>query len=310
MNTHLSCKTQTGYTLVLIAVLTAVSIVLVSGVLSWSSTTSKLKQRNTQFCGTLAAAEAATEKVVSQISRDFQTQGEQALNLNLTTYSALVPQLLEATERAGGQHRGRATSCILFFLKGGQSQIETFDMKPDAPAQIRGEFRPIASTVPGLQVCEHLPRLARVAHKFALIRSMTHRASNHNPATYYALTGVPPSRDIVALGTSPDDYPNPGAVVARLLPRQRPVPPFVQLSPPLVGDASRNAGGQTAGFLSAAYDPFKVSPDPNHPDFDVPELSLPAPVNNQRLDRRRSLLRTVEEEFPLINELPEIDRIP
>src|SRR2546426_9512100 len=96
MNTHLSCKTQTGYTLVLIAVLTAVSIVLVSGVLSWSSTTSKLKQRNTQFCGNLADAEAATEKVVSQISRDFQTQGEQALNLNLTTYSALVPQLLEA----------------------------------------------------------------------------------------------------------------------------------------------------------------------------------------------------------------------
>src|SRR5947199_10873679 len=86
----------------------------------------------------------------------------------LGTLGLGLPQLLEATERAGGPRRGRATSCILFFLQGGQSQLETFDMKPAAPAQIRGEFRPIASTVPGLQVCEHLPRLARMAHKFGL----------------------------------------------------------------------------------------------------------------------------------------------
>src|SRR5262245_1445577 len=227
----------------------------------------------------------------------------------LGTLGMGLPQLLEATERAGAQRRGRATSCILFFLQGGQSQIETFDMKPDAPAQIRGEFLPISTTVAGTQVCEYLPRLSRLAHRFALIRSMTHRASNHNPATYYALTGVPPSRDIVALGTTPDDYPNPGAVVARLLPRQRPVPPFVQLSPPLVGDASRNAGGQTAGFLSAAYDPLKVTADPNNSVFSVEELSLPPAITTARMDRRRSLLSTVEEDFPLIGELPEVERM-
>src|SRR5262249_39416804 len=185
---------------------------------------------------------------------------------------------------------------------GGQSQLETFDMKPNAPDNIRGEFRPIATTVPGITVCEHMPRLSRQVHMFGQIRSMTHRASNHNPGVYYALTGVPPSRDIVALATAPDDYPHPGSVVSRFLPSTRPVPTFVQLSPPLVGDANTQVAGQNAGFLSAAYDPLKVSGDPNEPGFAVEELALPAPVTNQRLDRRRSLLRTVEEEFPLVNE--------
>jgi hypothetical protein len=236
--------------------------------------------------------------------RDFLQLGSVgALGLSL-------PQLLRAdAQPAGNRIRRRATSCILFFLLGGQSQLETFDMKPGAPDNVRGEFRPINTTVPGITVCEHMPRLARQAHVFGQIRSMTHRASNHNPGVYYALTGVPPSRDIVALSTAPDDYPHPGSVVSRFLPSTRPVPTFVQLSPPLVGDANTQVAGQNAGFLSAAYDPLKVSGDPNEPDFAVEELALPAPVTNQRLDRRRSLLRTVEEEFPLVNELPELDRM-
>jgi hypothetical protein len=227
----------------------------------------------------------------------------------ISTAGLSLPQLLAATERRAGPARGHARSCILFFLQGGQSQLETFDMKPSAPAQVRGEFRPIATTVPGLMVCEHLPRLARIAHKFGLIRSMTHRASNHNPASYYALTGVPPVRDIVAVGTTPDDYPNPGAVVSRFLPVQRPLPTFVQLSPPLVGDAETNVGGQNAGFLSAAYDPLKITGDPDDPDFDVQELSLPGGIAGARMDRRRSLLATVEEGFPLIGEMPDLDRM-
>jgi hypothetical protein len=235
--------------------------------------------------------------------RDFLRLGA------IGTAGLTLPRLLEASARTGQPARGRATSCILFFLQGGQSQLETFDMKPNAPEQIRGEFRPISSTVPGLQVCEHLPRLARTAHKFGLVRSMSHRASNHNPAGYYALTGVPPARDIVALTTSPDDYPNPGAVVARIQPVERPLPTFVQLSPPLVGDANTNVAGQTAGFLSAAYDPLKITADPNDPAFDVQELSLPAAIAGARMDRRRSLLQTVEQDFPLIGELPEIDRM-
>jgi hypothetical protein len=220
-----------------------------------------------------------------------------------------LPTLLQAGDRSAPQRRNRATSCILFFLQGGQSQLETFDMKPAAPDGIRGEFNPISTTVPGLQICEHLPRLASLAHKYGLIRSMTHRASNHNPAGYYALTGVPPARDIVAVGVSPDDHPNPGAVVSRLLPAQRAVPTFVQLSPPIVGDANMNMAGQTAGFLSASCDPLRIAADPNEPNFDVQELSLPASLMGPRLQRRRSLLETVEEEFPLIGELPEIDRM-
>ena len=112
----------------------------------------------------------------------------------LGTIGLGLPQLLRAEGRAGrlGGRRARAKSCILFHLQGGQSQLETFDMKPDAPEQVRGMFRPIATHVPGTHICEHVPRLARVADKCALIRSMSHRFATHNPAGYYTLSGMPP----------------------------------------------------------------------------------------------------------------------
>jgi hypothetical protein len=220
-----------------------------------------------------------------------------------------LPQLLQAAETSKHTHGARATSCILFFLEGGQSQLDTFDPKPNAPEQIRGEFRPIATSIAGLHFSEHLPRLARLAHKFALIRSMSHRVSNHNPATYYALTGMPPVRDIAQSGALPDDYPNPGCVLSHLLPQQRPVPPFVQLSRPLVGDAERQTGGQNAGILSAALDPLKVTGDPDEEDFDVPELSLPEEVTHGRMDDRRTLLHTLDQAFAALDQRPGFERM-
>jgi uncharacterized protein (DUF1501 family) len=227
----------------------------------------------------------------------------------LGTTGLAVPQLLRAEAAAPARRRKSATSCILFFLQGGQSQIETFDMKPAAPDQIRGVFKPIPTRVPSTQICEYLPKLAGLADKYGLIRSMTHRATNHNPAAYHALSGVPPATDIGTLTAAPDDHPHPGAVAAKLRPSERPVPTFVQFSPAIVGDGNIQMPGQNAGFLSAAYDPLKVTANPNTPSFGVEELALPSGVTAKRLDRRRSLLKTVEEEFPLMSELPEVRKM-
>src|SRR5262249_50375881 len=172
--------------------------------------------------------------------------------------------------RLPGGRRPKAAGCILLYLQGGQSQLETFDPKPEAPEQVRGEFKPIRTSVPGTLVCEHLPRLARLAHRFPLLRTMTHELSNHNPAGYYTLTGVRPATgDAFDVRPKPDDFPNAGAVVGRFRPAAKPVPPFVQLSPAVVGDLAIPMPGQGAGFLGPGDDPFKVTADPGEAAFAV-----------------------------------------
>jgi uncharacterized protein (DUF1501 family) len=203
----------------------------------------------------------------------------------------------------------REKSCILFYLQGGQSQLDTWDMKPDAPDGVRSIFQPIATNVPGIQICEHMPLMAKIADKYAIIRSMAHETKNHNPGGYIALTGVAPSRDIVAFGPAPDDYPNPGSVVARMKPAAKTVPSYVQLSGPFLGDAGTVMPGVGSGFLGPKYDPLKVHADPNAPDFAVEELSLPEGVTQARLSRRRGLLKAVEGAFRLIDESPQIQRM-
>ncbi len=187
-----------------------------------------------------------------------------------------------------------ATACILLYLQGGQSQLETFDLKPGAPPEIRGELRPIATRVPGTQVCEYLPLLARLADRFALVRSMTHSNTNHNPAGYYVLSGARPATDEFDIRASRDDFPHPGAVAARLRPAESAVPSCVQFSPAVVGDLAIQMPGQGAGFLGAAFDPFKVTTDPNAPDSDVEGLTRPDDVPADRLDERRRLLQRLE----------------
>src|SRR5207248_5497056 len=111
----------------------------------------------------------------------------------------------------------RVRACILIFYYGGPSHLDTFDMKPDAPAEVRGEFRPVATSVPGLRVCEHLPRLARLMHKVALVRSMTHAARLHDSASIHALPGRPldgPDRELFS--PLPQFYPSYGSAVAYL----------------------------------------------------------------------------------------------
>lgn len=241
--------------------------------------------------------------------RDFVRLGA------LGTLGLGLPELLRAEEaaaaaaKAAGKTPGRQKSCILFFLMGGQSQLDMWDMKPDAPEMIRGEFKPINTNVDGIQICEHMPMLAQRADKFTIIRSMTHHVKNHAPAGYYALTGMAPKRDINNFGLNPDDYPALGSVVSFLQPSVRPVPTYVQLSPSLVGDTGIQMPGFHGGVLTSKYDPLKVVNDPNQPGFQVEELSLPSGVSEDRFTARRSLLKLVETEFPLVGESPAIGRM-
>lgn len=213
-----------------------------------------------------------------------------------------LADVLRAEEKTGR----REMSCIFFFLHGGMSQLDTFDMRPDAPAHIRGEFRPVPTKVPGYHICEHLPRLARMTDRFSVIRSMTHKFTNHQPGSIYTLGGKPPLLDVSGIPISADDHPNPGAVISRLRGNKTPMPTFVQLSAPLVGDNALNCPGQNAGILGPSYDPLKITDDPDRPGFNVEELSLPKEVGQERLRRRRNLLAAVDEGFPLIGQAADV----
>jgi hypothetical protein len=188
---------------------------------------------------------------------------------------------------------GKARSCLLIFLKGGPSQLDTFDMKPDAAAGIRGEFRPIATEVPGLRVCEHLPLLARQARHFILVRSLTHRDNNHASAAYEMTTGHPyPRAANLSERSTRDDHPNIGSSLAALEARHRPVPPFAMVPQYLVVNGQFRSG-QNAGFLGSRFDPLVPGGDPNSPDFRPLDLGLLSPVDPARLGSRRRLLEAV-----------------
>jgi len=193
---------------------------------------------------------------------------------------------------------GRAKSCILLWLGGGPSQPDTWDMKADAPVEIRGEFKPIATTVPGIQMCEHLPHVARQAHHVTIIRSAHHQVGHaHCAAAYFVLSGDNRGDTFVNFGASANDHPGIGAVLARLRPPERLIVPYV--SAPYVmteGIGGPPSPGVYGGWMGHAYDPFEVNKhrgekeDPNSRDFGLPELTLRAEVDPRRLDGRRGLL--------------------
>ena len=202
-----------------------------------------------------------------------------------------LPQLLHAQDRRATRSTG-ARSCILFFLEGGPSHIDLWDMKPNAPVEVRGEFQPIATTAPRIEVCDHLPLLAQQMHHVALVRSVHHKVNDHNAGAYYALTGHSPLQGgNLIVGPAPDNFPPYGAVLAKLRPSEQ-LPPFVHV-PEYMSNLGRNLPGQDAGFLGSAYDPF-VAEDPSEPDYEVPGVSLPDDVAWARLERRRALLTQVD----------------
>ena len=181
------------------------------------------------------------------------------------------------------------------MLNGGPSHLDMWDMKPDAPANVRGEFQPIDSSLPGLQVSEHLPRLARQMHRATLIRSLHHSVNNaHAAAVYCALTGH--DRGEIGGGARPGDNPAPGSVMAHLRPPTAPVVPFVHL--PFI--TKEGAGGPPqpgffGGLLGRRFDPLFIVRDPNAADFSIPELTLEGAEGAGRLNGRVSLLQGLDQ---------------
>lgn len=206
-----------------------------------------------------------------------------------------LPQLLQMQQTQAAGNRPTADSCILLFLWGAPSQYETYDPKPEAVENIRGEFGVRRTRLPGILYSEHIPLLAERNDRFSVIRTCAQSSTHHQSAAYEALTGYPPSRDVVALTATPTDHPNIGSVVARFAPGRSALPRFVQL-PQLATDVGNLTPGQFAGFLGRQYEPLAITKDPSQPGFDVAELSLPAEMTSSRLDDREALLRYVDQQ--------------
>ncbi len=189
--------------------------------------------------------------------------------------------------------KGPIRSCILMFYYGGPSHHDTWDMKPKAPLEVRGEFQSIATSVPGVRICEHLPRSAKIMDRVAVIRSAHHTMRNHNAAAVEALCGRTPVKgDLELLANDPTtDFPCYGSALSYLAPRRTPGPSHVAL--PHVMYNVVKLPGQTAGFLGPAYEPLQVSSDPNKPDFRVSEIELPAGLTLAELENRRTLLSRI-----------------
>lgn len=214
-----------------------------------------------------------------------------------------LADLLRCEAVAGATRSRRAKHCILVFLNGGPSQLDTFDLKPDAPSGIRGPYRPIATRVPGIQISEKLPRLAQLADKFSIARSFHHHLQAHNTGAAYALSGHSPGTDANIAPTAMD-HPTYGSVVSKMLPSQSAIPSFV-LTPTWLFDMGFPTPSAGGGWLGRAYDPFPVvrnqmmSASPKwEGEMPLPEgLALPADVTGSRLSDRRALLNQIDSEF-------------
>lgn len=204
-----------------------------------------------------------------------------------------------AAEAARPGPKAKAKSVIFLFQFGGPSHIDMFDRKPDAPEGIRGPLKGISSALPGVHVCEGLPRVGKVLDKVTLVRSVHHTMKNHNSASYYALTGHAPPVDDIRLRDSLDLFPAYGSVVDKLAPSSGEMPTAVSY-PYVIRDGAVTPG-QHASFLGKAHDPFLVTQDPSAPDFRLPELSLPADVSYERLTARRELQKMVDAQARLLD---------
>jgi hypothetical protein len=209
-----------------------------------------------------------------------------------------LPRVLGATPVA--DLPVRAKRVIFLFQWGGPSHLDTFDMKPEAPREIRGPLEPISSVVPGLPVSEHFPEMAKRMDRVTLIHSMTHTMKNHNSAGYYALTGHAPPSDDQRLRDSLDLWPAYGSVVDAVRPGRDEMPSFVSY-PWTISDGSITPG-QHASFLGKRHDPFFFTEDPAGQPFRLPQLALPAGLELARMERRRELQRIIDREAGLLEQ--------
>ena len=209
--------------------------------------------------------------------RDFvRVGGLSALWLSLPTI--LHARMAKGEEAA----KSKAKSCILIWLDGGPSHLETLDLKPEAPAEVRGPFAAIPTVVEGIRICEHLPKLAERMKHAAIIRSMTSPLGEHNLGTHYLLTGYEPTTAL--------EYPVMGSVVGHLRGEGAALPPHIAVPDFRVG--GRNLSGN--GYLPASARPFSLNSDPARPDFKVPDLDFYPGIAADRIDRRRDYLAALD----------------
>jgi hypothetical protein len=218
---------------------------------------------------------------------------------------------LQAAAAAGPEVKrksgwGKAKNVLLIFLQGGPSHIDIWDPKPDAPLGVRGEFKNIKTNVPGIELTEVMPKLAKVMNRATLIRSLSYTPAglfNHTAAIYQMMTGYTPDR-VSPSGQleppAPNDFPHIGSNVTKLKPQEGSMLPFVMLPRPLQESNVVGKGG-TAGFLGAAYDPYYFFQDPNG-KVSLSDFALRSEVSKERMERRASLLHRVNSAMPEIEE--------
>jgi hypothetical protein len=235
---------------------------------------------------------------------------------------SLIGAVSADTQRPAAQDR----SVIYIFLSGGLSQLDSFDLKPDAPAEIRGEFRPIQTRTPGIQICEHLPLLASRSHLWALVRSMSHPSNGHSEGHAMMLTGrTPPPPGFSGNSPTPADWPSIAAIAGQVTRRRGILPAAAVLPEKIVHNTGRTIPGQFAGQMGPARDPWFIEASPYRPRiygaypeyaftmapevprvrddsvFRAPSLNLPTGVTPGQLNERRGLLDAAEILRPIPN---------
>ena len=213
--------------------------------------------------------------------RDFLHAGSLSmLGLGLTQFLGLKAMGAVDKEK-------KDINCIMLMLVGGPSQLDTWDMKPNAPIEIRGPYKPIQTNVPGIEISENFPRMAKHADKYALIRGMYHTAAAvHDTGHQMMQTG--------RLFQGGIEYPHMGCVLSKLRGSKGDVPSHVLLPHPIGNTGGNMPHGQTAGFLGKAYDPFVLNADPSDPNFKVPDMLPPDYLTALRVDRRRNWREMVD----------------
>jgi hypothetical protein len=218
--------------------------------------------------------------------------------------AAAASHMADVGSALAGNFFGKAKSCIVVFLFGAPAHQDTWDMKPDAPSEMRGEFKPISTSVPGIVVCEHLPRLAQIANRLAIVRSVTHPDNTHTVAMHYMLTGTRHVAPSTNPRNGPGDFPTYGAVMNYVRPAATAIPCSVSLNAPANQVSAGNFifPGFFAGFLGSAHDPLFIAQDPNSPDFQ----GFPESGETDRLPARRSLIAEVNEQSAWLEQAPAV----
>lgn len=209
-----------------------------------------------------------------------------------------LPGLFRAEAAGAATLKPRAKSVILIYNCGAPSHLDLWDMKPNAPAEVRGEFKPIKTNVPGIQISELLPELAKRADRYSIVRSVHHTQGAHNAGMYYTIVGRPYRVDSTLINPTPTDYPSFGTLVGWLARRdgyRAALPPYVITPAPHCDSTVYITPGQYGGMLGREYDPFVLNADPNKKDFKVPNLEPVAGVTLDRMRGRQNLLRSVDQ---------------